>query len=306
MPVHNGEKYLRPAMESILGQTFTDFEFIIINDGSTDSTESIINSYEDDRIVLIKNKEKIGVSKSLNKAVEISKGEYIARMDADDISLPGRLEKQLIFLENHEEIGVLGSNACLINSEGKEIGKYIRPESPQLIKWTALFSNPMIHPSIMARAHILKENKYDESFKNGQDYELWSRLIFTKNISFTNLNEPLIRYRIHGSSVTKKIESENKIPISVLVARDHIDYLGIDRNEEKEYLMLLGSPKNTIKNIFKAIKQLRFLMFLYFKKEKLNQRETWEIKKDNYKRYLSMIENYFKHKIKEIFSKSRE
>ncbi len=301
MPVHNGENYLRPAMESIFGQTLSNFEFIIINDGSTDNTEKVINSYKDRRVILLNNKERIGVSKSLNRAVEISRGEYIARMDADDISLPKRLEKQFIFLENHKEIGVLGSNAYLINSEGKEIGKYIRPDSLVLIKWTALFSNPMIHPSIMARTLILKENKYDERLKNGQDYELWSRLIFTKNISFVNLNEPLLKYRIHTESVTQTAILENNKKGSLQISANNLNYLKLIPEEKKSgYLQIISGPKLTIKNIYYLFKIINKLQEKFIEKENLPPNEINSIKKNNYKRYFSIIKIYCKQKIKKI------
>lgn len=298
MPVHNGEKYLKLAMESILNQTFRDFEFIIVNDGSTDNTETIIRSYKDDRIILLNNKEKIGVSKSLNTAIRISKGDYIARMDADDISLPNRFIKQLEYLESHREIGIVGSDAYLIDSEGKRTDSYIRPKEPILIKWTALFSNPMIHPTIMSRANILKETKYDEDFKNGQDYELWSRLIFSKNIKFANLKEPLLEYRIHTESVTRTVINENKTPVSLHVSLNNLKYLELSPEEKDDYLRLSSSPKISIKKVYKSIKQLRKLENIFIKKEKSCPKEIGAIKKDNNKRYSSIIKNYLKQKLK--------
>jgi len=109
MPVYNGEKYLRESIDSILNQTYTDYEFIIVNDGSNDKTEEIILSYNDNRIRYIKNEKNLQIVKSLNRGIELAKGRYIARMDADDISLPRRFEKQITFMENNLEIGVCGT-----------------------------------------------------------------------------------------------------------------------------------------------------------------------------------------------------
>jgi glycosyltransferase involved in cell wall biosynthesis len=297
MPVHNGEKYLKTAIDSILGQTFSDFEFIIVNDGSSDNTEKIIDSFHDERIKIIKNTEKIGVSKSLNRAIESSRGDFIARMDADDISLPERLEKQIRYLEENHDIGIVGSNAYLINSDDKVTGRYKRPESHVLVKWTALFSNPMIHPSIMARANILRENKYNEEFKNGQDYELWSRLIFSKNIKFDNISESLIKYRIHDSSVTRDAINKNKTPVSLQIGLNNINFLKLEPVVKEKFYRLISSPEVSIIKIFRLTGITKMLEKIFIKKENLKPKEIRSIKKDNRRRYNSLIKRYFKQKI---------
>ena len=126
MPVYNGEKYLKESIESILKQTFRDFEFLIINDTSTDESEKIIRSFKDSRIKLIKNEKNIGLTKSLNKGLDLAKGEYMARMDADDISLPKRLEIQVAFMDKNPKIGVIGAWAKVIGESNK---KYIKTYS---------------------------------------------------------------------------------------------------------------------------------------------------------------------------------
>jgi glycosyltransferase involved in cell wall biosynthesis len=138
MSVYNGEKYLRQAIESILQQTYTDFEFIIIDDGSTDSSREIIQSYDDKRIRLVINEQNIGLTKSLNKGIRLAKGEFIARMDADDISLPQRFEKQVAYLDSHPEVGVLGTYANIIDHRGKIINNIIFPTEHETILWTML------------------------------------------------------------------------------------------------------------------------------------------------------------------------
>ena len=123
MPVYNGEKYLRPAIESILNQTFSDFEFLIINDGSTDNSESIILSYKDERIRYVKNENNLKLIKTLNKGIDLARGKYIARMDADDISLPTRLEREIEYMESHPECGLVSVFPYVMSESGKILHK---------------------------------------------------------------------------------------------------------------------------------------------------------------------------------------
>ena len=172
MPVLNGEKYLAEAMKSVLDQTFRDFEFIIINDGSTDSTEEIIQTFTDPRIVYLKNEANLGLSKSFNKGIAAARGRYIARMDADDVALPDRFEKELAFLESRPEIAVVGTAIWRIDENGRKLGLSRKATEPQALKWQCFFSTPLFHPTVMARAEVLKENPFDESLPSSEDYEL--------------------------------------------------------------------------------------------------------------------------------------
>lgn len=206
MSVHNGEKYLRPSVESILCQSLTDFEFIIIDDGSSDASPKILSEFahRDRRIILIKNEANQGLASSLNRGLERVEGKYIARQDADDISYPHRLEKQIAYMETHPEIGILGSAGTIIDKEGQEHGIYPQPASDLLIRWTSLLTNPFLHPSIMLRRETLEQHylRYDETFTSAQDYDLWSRLL--PHTCAANLSEPLIQYRIHPRSTTRE------------------------------------------------------------------------------------------------------
>jgi len=205
MSVYNSERHLRQSIQSVLDQSFADFEFVIVEDGSEDSSPRILSEFarQDARIVLIKNETNRGLAASLNRGLERAQGKYVARQDADDISLPNRLELQSAYLETHPEIGILGSACTIIDEEGKELGVYPQPEGDLLIRWTSLWSNPFIHPSIMLRRETLEKHRlrYDETFASAQDYELWSRLL--QYTQAANLPEPLIRYRIHRESVTR-------------------------------------------------------------------------------------------------------
>lgn len=201
MCVYNCEKYLREAMDSVLSQTFNDFEFIIINDGSTDNSKSILESYSDRRIRLFNNSNK-GLTKSLNEGIGYSRGEYIARMDADDISFSERLKKQVDFLESNKDVAMCGTWAEFINTRGEYITDYKTPVSDSDILKELIFHNPFVHPSVMIRKEIFeKVGLYDENFRFAQDYELWTRIV-TK-YKTTNIPEKLLKYRLLKEGITK-------------------------------------------------------------------------------------------------------
>lgn len=199
MPVYNGEKYLREAIESILKQTFKDFEFLIINDGSTDKTSEIINSFSDPRIILAPNEKNQGLIFSLNKGLDLAQGEYIARMDADDISLPERLEKQINFMDANPEVVVGGTWVKNIGHKNF-IGKYYTEHNQ--IKANLLFNSSLAHPTVMIR-NIFKNHNlfYDEKYKHAEDFDLWTRAAdLTK---FTNLPLVLLSLRRHDENISQ-------------------------------------------------------------------------------------------------------
>ena len=198
-------EYLRLAIDSILIQTYEDFEFIIVLD-DPHNTEllTILEGYErkDNRVVLILNEQNIGLALSLNKAIEYSRGIYLARMDADDISFPNRFAMQVEYLDNHPDIAVVGTNKIIIDETGKEISKGATiPTSNVEIKAIMRYSNIMVHPSIMMRSDIIKEMGGYRAFPATQDYDLWSRLL-DKDYRISNIDEYLIKYRINTSGVS--------------------------------------------------------------------------------------------------------
>lgn len=205
MPVHNGEKYLREAVESILTQTFSDFELIVVDDGSTDSTADIIKSISDDRIVYLKNDRNIGISDTLNKGILSSRGKYIARMDADDISLPSRLEKQIDYMKQNPDVSVLG---CAVEIFGEGINGSVRTFSstPDEIKIDIIFATPFVHPTLMFERRVFDHELYDGNFNGAEDYELWIRLACKYRMA--TLNEPLLKYRKHMNQVTNNYSKD--------------------------------------------------------------------------------------------------
>lgn len=202
MAVYNGERYLREAIESILAQTFQDFEFLIINDGSTDNSREVILSYEDPRIRLVDNEVHLGLTPSLNKGLRLAKGELVARQDADDISEPERLAMQVTFLETHPEVGLLGTWYRKIDAQGTLIGNRSLPCDYTEIRWSLLFFCPFVHSSVMVRKSVILRQVgfYNEALVYAADYELWYRI--AHHIPVANLNKYLVRLRINPYSMT--------------------------------------------------------------------------------------------------------
>lgn len=199
MPVYNGEKYLSEAIKSILNQTESGFEFIIIDDGSTDNTKEIIDSISDSRIKYIKANHG-GIVNALNLGIEVSSGVYIARMDADDISLQNRLKTQTEYLDQHADVAICGTWADIIDEKGKITGEMIFP--PEVIHVRDLFlHNPFIHSSIMIRREVLiSAGLYKKNFRHVEDYELWSRVL--PRYKGVNIPVKLLQYRKHSNQVT--------------------------------------------------------------------------------------------------------
>ena len=210
MPVYNGEKYLNQAIDSILNQTYSDFEFIIINDCSTDSTEEIVQSYSDDRIVYLKNEKNSGVAATLNRGLEAARGEYIARMDADDISHPERIEKQVRYMDNNPDVGVCGANAIVFES-GEDKYKLVYSEFDEDIRIDMIFNTPFAHPAVIIRNEVLILNniKYDEQFEKSEDYKMWYDILSISKGH--NLMDFLLRYRHHSKQVSNTFVEEQSI-----------------------------------------------------------------------------------------------
>jgi glycosyltransferase involved in cell wall biosynthesis len=215
MGVYNGEKYLREAIESILKQTFTDFEFLIIDDGSTDKSHEIILSYNDPRIRLIANEQNIGLTKSLNRGLSQAKSEYVARMDADDISHSERLAQQTEYMKFHPDVVVLGTNSCAINDDGKPIWRTFLLADPSFDDF--LKENRCVHGTILFRKEIINNiGGYNELFLQGQDYALW--LEISKKYRIHNLPQILYYLRIHNSSLSIK-QCEKTMFFDILAKR---------------------------------------------------------------------------------------
>lgn len=202
MSVRDGAPYLHAAIECILQQTFRDFEFIIVDDGSTDSTPEILASVTDPRLRLLRNPEPCGLTASLNAGLALSRGQFIARQDADDISHPERLARQVAFLTAHPPIAVLGSQTFLADAAGRLTGRKDLPLEHRSIWWAHLWDNALAHSSVMfRRAALQTAGGYDETYPVSQDYEAWSRL--GERHLLANLPDRLVTLRVVESSITR-------------------------------------------------------------------------------------------------------
>lgn len=205
MPAYNAEKYLREAIDSILAQTYTDFELIIVNDGSTDATGHIIQSYNDPRIVYIENEHNSGICITLNKGIDAARGKYIARMDSDDIAMPERLSTQIAFMEANPDVGASGSDVEVF---GEGIDSYIFEQLHSSDDCAAglLFNSCFAHPSVIIRKSILSKYSivYEDEYRGLEDFKMWWEI--AKHSKLCNLNKTLLRYRVHKAQETRNVK----------------------------------------------------------------------------------------------------
>ena len=230
--VYNCDKYVKDMIDSIIGQSFNDWELIIIDDASTDKTWDIITSYEDERIIKIKNAYNMGLTVNLNKAWDLAKGEYIARIDGDDIAYSGRLSKQVNYMETHPKTVILGGgmkvfgNVCYLNS-------HVASPKENLVR--LVFNSVISHPTMMIRKRILDKKgiRYNENLRYAQDYELSFRA--SKVGDIVSLPECVIKYRVHDGQISKAKEIEQK-KCADFIRNEVLNDLGVDLTE-KEFVV---------------------------------------------------------------------
>ena len=200
MSVYNGEEYLKEAIDSILQQSYANFEFIIIDDASTDNSLEIIQSYNDPRIIIIQNNENLFLACSLNKGIRIAKGDYIVRMDADDVSMPERIMKQVSFMERNPQVGISGTCSEII---GYAAGHGNYSQDDQTIKFKLLHECHLMHPTLIIRKELIFDNDlfFNEQLRKNQDYELFIRAVdYTQ---YANLPDSLLQYRQTEANVKR-------------------------------------------------------------------------------------------------------
>ena len=215
MPVYNAEPFLREAIDSILNQTFTDFEFVIINDGSSDRSEEIIKSYTDPRIRYYKNEQNLKLIATLNKGIDLVSTPYIARMDADDISSPGRLERQVLFMNDSPDLAICGSWVWIFTDKKKYLLRF--PVGRDCVGSFLLFGNPLAHPAVIMKQEILNKMglRYDPVCSAAQDFDLWSRC--WPSCAMDNIPQPLIKWRQNPKGVTSsRFAESNKTSLGIL------------------------------------------------------------------------------------------
>lgn len=301
MPVYNTEAYVGEAIESVLNQTFTDFELIIVDDGSTDRSLEIINSFakKDSRIRIFVNESNLGVSKAITRGFKLARGKYIARMDADDICLPHRFEKQIGFMQENPGVGLLGTWGKVIDVDGNFVANWKMPTQTEFIKWVLLWESPLIHPSVLASRNYLLEG-LPFQFNHGQDYELWDRMAQFVNIE--NLPEIHLIRRSQPNSIgqtqpqsqrttkmkisqraVNRLIAPQKMPLSVFEFMEHptneseklAEAIGLIYKAEQIYTKKIRDTKIIAKiRVDAAGRQIR----LYEKSgAKLSRKSFWQI-----------------------------
>jgi len=305
MAVYNGGEYLKEAVDSILKQTYEDFEFLIIEDGSTDQSLKILKSYKDHRIRIIQNSKNIGLIKSLNKGLKFANGKLIARMDADDISLPERFQKQIVFMKDNPEIGVCGTWLKTIGKTKKRVCK--SPLKHEDICAKMFWDSTIWHATVFIRKKILIENNifYNENFKRCEDYKLWVDL--AKVTKFANIPEVLYFYRFHNSQVTKSAGNSQVIKnelIEELLGR----FLTGEEIKYHEYLYFTKTHSDIkiMKDVEKWVEFLKTLNASNKKYAEPSFSQTFDkIKKNMYKRsfYYSLRSNkrYYPFLLSKLF-----
>lgn len=224
MPTYNRAAHLPGAIKSILGQTFTDFEFIIIDDGSTDNTAEVVARYKDPRIIYVRNDTNRGVSYSANRGIEMARGKYIARADSDDINLPDRLAKTVAFMEAHPDVGIVGGQVIAVH--GNERHPMQMPTTNDECRAMLLFHSCFMQPTILIRKEILDRHglRYDLAYRATGDYEMWTRMMWVTK--FANLDVVVVEYIWHGEQLSaswSNVTSEQRIsPIIRVLNELHI------------------------------------------------------------------------------------
>lgn len=236
MGVYNAAVYLREAIDTILNQTFSDFEFLIYNDGSTDATADIVRSYTDPRIFFFDNSVNRSVSPNMNEGIERARGRYIVRMDGDDLADPERIAKQVAYMEAHPEVGLCGSAVRYFGAVDAVI---LLPVENDIIQHTMWLQNAFFQPSVIIRTSVLREHnlRYDVRYEFAEDYKLWSDMCSVTQVH--NLPEPLLNYRIHPHQISRR-QSIGQQKVSARIRQEQMSrfHICLRPNQERAFDLL--------------------------------------------------------------------
>lgn len=328
MPVFNAEKYLAEAIESIINQSYSNFELVICNDGSTDSSNTIIEKFKDNRIVYIKNEKNLGIIATRNKLLTLAQGEFIAIMDSDDISLPKRLEHQVNFLKKNPEYGICGTWARKVDDKLNTLGYIQLPIQNEYIRLNLLFQSSFVQSSVCIRKLAFDKLRYDSSFQVAEDYDLWERLCHKTKMY--NLPKYLLLYRWHEYNISKSKESLMKTNLRIIIYRQlkkfaisisddeiqlHEQIGNLIKNNDESFTMIQTDAqnwfnklinKNAVSNIYDQDAFISFIwyrwIFFCFYNKKYKHAFLFKTTKRNLKiiyKTLSLVcikgSSYFKH-----------
>lgn len=267
--VYNSAELIRPAIESVLNQTFGDFEWVIINDATPDNSIEIIERYNDPRIKIYHNETNMGLAASLNKGLALCTGEYIARMDTDDVCYPNRFERQIAFMDAHPEVAIAGS---WVNLTGEKKGVWKTPVSHEEIQCKLIFNSAIAHPTVIMRKEVVEKFKfrYDESLRRIQDYDLWVRA--SHLVKLANIPEVLLDYRIDDSAKTEEVVKRANIVIYA-IRQQQLSKLGIVlTNNEADNLHYISAGKFDNVSVVTANRLIKLILGLNKIKKVYNQR----------------------------------
>lgn len=237
MTVYNGGHYIASTIESVLNQSYRDFEFLIVDDCSTDDSMKVVSFYKDERIVVHHNEKNLGQTKSLNKGLKAARGKYVARIDADDMAFPFWLEKLVFFIEGNPGYVVVSTNAVIIDGANR-IKKILASASYPDVILKSLTASPINHIGCMMRRDVILENGgYDESFHIAADYELWSKLI-RKGYKLTSLNTPLVAWRVHEQSMSVSDKGARALSELSHIIRENVCSLAQLNIEESDAVLI--------------------------------------------------------------------
>jgi hypothetical protein len=227
---YNGERFLRPAIESIISQTFRDFELIVVDDCSTDRTPQILSEFKDDRIRVVRNERNLGIAETLNNGIAVARGEYVALQDHDDVSLPARLECQVAFLDKNAQVGMVGSSCSLIDEAGVLLAHRPVECDDVKLRWDLLWRTALIHTTLMVRRRAIEEvggYSPDPPYRFAEDYDLMSRVAFRYAVA--NIPQPLGWWRVHKMSASQLNVSQQAAAGRSISQRNICYLLGWDR-----------------------------------------------------------------------------
>jgi len=287
IPTYNCGKYLADTINSVLHQPYTDYEMLIIDDGSTDNTEHVIKSIKDQRIVYLKNNKNLGIVKTLNKGIKLAKGKYIARMDADDLMLGNRLQLQVDFLEQNPDYGMVGGWYQVMDENGQFKKSIPLPTDSELLKIGLLFSNQFAHPAVTMRSTLLRDLKYKQDFIYCEDFDLWTRFAEISNIA--NLPYYFLSYRWYANNSCHRKQSELRNAFALLFSRE-LEKLKIEHDAE-ELMMQVAVNFNLASKLFvNETKQKRLMDWhdKIFNSSKLQRKFSIELLQKFRQKYLPM------------------
>jgi glycosyltransferase involved in cell wall biosynthesis len=292
MPVYNGAGYLSEAIDSILRQTYTNFEFIIIDDGSSDESRTIIQEYQqnDSRIHPIFLEQNSGIVTALNTGLNAAAGKYIARMDADDISVSTRFEEQIHFLENHHDVDVISCYYQLIGPTGDKLDDIIKlPITNLTILWSLCIDNPIVHPGVVIRTEAVRNiGGYRATYPHAEDYDLWMRL--SDKSHFANLANPLIQLRRHSSNITV-VHHDDSMESSISISQMMLQKVLSQKIEEYSAQPFWMNNSSSSSNVKRAVNILVNLSQHFLSHFPLSEGERAFIKKDALQRIFHLVKS---------------